>query len=112
MAVKTTVDDIKTRQLTQIWENITRVKTCLDDMTTRYSTLNEKYSDAFDAINIRVDTILRKGIPPTPAPTDDTATPMVRNEVSSPTSAPHDGASMSTPANVVPQTRPQQGTGN
>jgi len=69
VAVKTTVDDIKTRQLMQIRENITRVKTSLDDMTTRYSTLNEKYSEAFDALNIRVDTVLCEGIPPTLAPT-------------------------------------------
>jgi len=106
VAVKTTVDDIKTRQLMQIRENITRVKTSLDDMTTRYSTLNEKYSEAFDALNIRVDTVLCEGIPPTLAPTDNAATPMVRNEVSSPTSSPHDGASMSTPANVVPDSAP------
>ena len=106
VAVKTTVDDIKTRQLTQIRENITRVKTSLDDMTTRCSTLNEKYSEAFDAVNIQVDTILCKGIPPTLAPTDNAATPMVRNEVSSPTSSPHDGASTSTRANVVPDSAP------
>ena len=41
VAVKTTVDDIKTRQLMQIWENIMRVANGLDDMTTRYSNLTE-----------------------------------------------------------------------
>jgi hypothetical protein len=108
VAVKTTVDDIKLRQLKQIRENITRVANGLDDMTTRYSNLTEKYSEAFDAINIRVDHIIREGIPPTPAPPDDAATPtpMVRNEASSPSSSQPDGIYTSTPANVVPDSAP------
>jgi hypothetical protein len=103
VAIKTTVDDIKTRQLMQIRENITRVANNLDDMTTRYSDLNEKYSEAFDAVNIRVDHIICEGIPPTPAPPDyaATPTPMVRNEASSPSSSQPDGIYTSTPANVV-----------
>jgi hypothetical protein len=106
VAVKTTVDDIKTRQLTKIRENITRVKTGLEDMTTQYSTLDEKYSEAFDAVNIRVDNILREGIPPTTAPKDDAATPTVHNAAPSPSPPPPDGASTSTPANVVPDSAP------
>ncbi len=98
VAIKTTVDDIKTCQLTQIRENITRVANGLDDMTTRYSDLTEKYSEAFDAVNIWVDHIIREGIPPTPAPSDDAATPtpMVRNEASSPSSSQPDGVYVST----------------
>ena len=106
VAVKTTVGYIKTHQLTQIRENITRVKTGLADMTTQYSTLNEKYSEAFDAVNIWVDNILREGIPPTMAPTDDAATPPVRTAASSPSSPPPNGASTSTPANMVPDSAP------
>ena len=74
VAIKTTVDDIKTRQLTWIRENITHVTTGLADITTQYSTLDSKYSEAFDAVNTRVDDILREGIPSTTAPTHDTAT--------------------------------------
>jgi hypothetical protein len=106
VTVKTTVDDIKTRQLTQIRENITRVKAGLANMTTQYSTLDEKYSKAFDAVNIRVDNILREGIPPTAAPMDDAATPPVRNAASSTSSPPPDGTSPSPPANVVPDSAP------
>ena len=77
-------------------------------MTTRYSDLTEKYSEAFDAVNIWVDHIIREGIPPTPAPPDDAATPtpMVRNEASSPSSSQPDGIYTSTPANVVPDSAP------
>ena len=106
VAVKTTVDDIKTRQLTQIRENITRVKTGLANMTTQYSTLDDKYSEAFDAVNIRVDNILREGIPPTAAPTDDAATPPVRNTAPSTSSPPPDGTSSSPPAHMVPDSAP------
>ncbi len=106
VAIKTTVDDIKTRQLTWIRENITHVTTGLADITTQYSTLDSKYSEAFDAVNTRVDDILREGIPSTTAPTHDTATPPTRNETSSPSSPPTVGASMPTPANVVPDSAP------
>ena len=106
VAVKTTVDDIKTRQLTQIRDNITRVKTGLADMTTQYSTLDDKYSEAFDAVNIRVDNILREGIPPTAAPADDAATPPVRNTAPSTSSPPPDGTPSSPPAHMVPDSAP------
>ena len=106
VAVKTTVGDIKTRQLTQIRENITQVRTGLADMTTQYNTLDMKYSEALDAVNTWVDDILCNGIPPMTAPTDVAATPPVRNTTSSPSSPPTDGASTSTPANVVPDSAP------
>ena len=101
-----TVDDIKTRQLTNIWENISQVKTGLADITTQYANLDSKYSDAFDAVNTRVDDILRKSIPPTTAPPHDAATPPMHNATSSPLSPPAEGAAMSTPANVVPDSAP------
>jgi hypothetical protein len=75
-------------------------------MTTQYNTLDMKYSEAFDAVNTWVDDILREGIPPTTAPTDDAVTPPVRNTASSPSSPPTDGASTSTPANAVPDSAP------
>ena len=106
VAVKTTVNDIKTHQLTQIRENVMHIRTGLADMTTQYSTLNEIYSKAFNAVNIWVDNILREGIPPMTAPTDATATPPVCNTDSSPSSPPTDGASTSPPANVVPDSAP------
>ena len=106
VAIKTTVNDIKTRQLTQIRENITRVRTGLADVTTQYTTLDTKYSEAFDAVNTRVDDILREGIPLTTAPKDADASPPVHNAASSPSSPPPDGASTSTPANVVPDLAP------
>ena len=106
VAIKTTVDDIKTRQLTQIWENKTHFTTGLADITTQYSTLDSKYSEAFNAVNIWVDDILREGIPSTTAPTHDAATPPMRNATSSPSSPPTVGASMPMPANVVPTSAP------
>ena len=106
VAVKTTADDIKTRQLVQIRENITHVTAGLADITTQYSTLDSKYSKAFDAVNTRVDDILREGIPPTTAPTHNAATPPMRNATSSPLSSPTDGASMPTPANVILDSAP------
>ena len=106
VAIKTTVDNIKNRQLTQIRENITRVRTGLADMTTQYNTLDMKYYDALDVVNTQVDDILREGIPPTTATTDAAATPPVCNTDSSPSSPPTDGASMSPPANVVPDSAP------
>ena len=78
MAIKTTVDDIKTRQLTRIRENITHVTTGLADITTQYSTLDSKYSKAFNAVNTWVDDILREGIPPMTAPTHNAVTPLMR----------------------------------
>ena len=45
VALKNTVDDIKTRQLTKIRENISQVKTGLADITTQYANLDSKYSD-------------------------------------------------------------------
>jgi len=106
VALKHTVDDIKTRQLHRIRENITHITTGLADITTHYSTLDSKYSDAFDAVNTRVDDILREHISPTTAPPHDAATPPMRNPTTSPSSPPTEGASMSTPANVVPDSAP------
>ena len=62
--LKETVDDIKTRQLNRIRDNIKTVATEVMDITTKYANLDSKYSDAFDAVNTRVDDILREGIPP------------------------------------------------
>ena len=106
VAVKTTVDDIKTRQLTLIRENITSVKTGLANILTQYSSLDSKYSKAFDAVNTRVDDILHKGLPNPMAPTHDAATPPMRNAASAPSSPPTDGTSMPTLANVVPDSAP------
>ena len=65
VAVKNTVDDIKTRQLTQIRESIKRVEHAgLTDITARYNTLDTKFTEGLDMVNIRVDEILREGIPP------------------------------------------------
>jgi hypothetical protein len=94
-ALKETVDDIKTRQLSRIRDNIKNVTTSVADITTQYSTLDSKYSEAFDAVNTRVDDILREDIPPTPA-----------HGTASPSSPQTDGASMPTPANVVPTSAP------
>ena len=108
VAVRTTVDDIKTRQLTQIRESIKRVETTsLADMATRYNTLDTKFSEGLDMVNIRVDDILRASIPPTKATTDANATPPVHNTASSPSSPPNDGATMCKPASVVPVSAPQ-----
>ena len=93
-------------QLNRIRENITHVTTGLADITTQYSTLDSKYSEAFDAVSTRVDDILRERIPPTMAPPHDAATTPMRNTASSPSSPPTEGASMSTPANVVPDSAP------
>ena len=65
------------------------------DITTQYSLLDSKYSEAFDAVNTRVDDILREGVPPTTA-----------HATASPSSPQTDGASMPTPANVVPTSAP------
>ena len=66
-ALKSTVDDIKTRQLNQIRDTIKNATTSVADITTQYSSLDYKYSEAFDAVNTRVDAILREGVPPTTA---------------------------------------------
>ena len=50
-ALKASVDDIKTRQLNQIRDTIKIVTTSVADITTQYSSLDSKYSDAFDAVN-------------------------------------------------------------
>jgi hypothetical protein len=94
-ALKATVDDIKTCQLNQIRDTIKTVTTSVADITTQYSSLDSKYSEAFDAVNTRVDDILREGIPPT--------TVHATASLSSPQT---DGASMPTPANVVPTSAP------
>ena len=108
VAVRTTVDDIKTRQLTQIRESIKRVETTgLTDIATRYNTLDMKFSEGLDMVNIRVDDILRASIPPMKATADADATPPVRNTASSPSSPPHDGATTYKPDNVVPASAPQ-----
>ncbi len=96
-ALKETVDDIKTHQLNRIWDNIKNVATDVTDIMTKYANLDSKHSEAFDAVNTRVDDILREGIPPAPAQATD-----------SPSSPPADGASMPTPANVVPTSAPQR----
>jgi hypothetical protein len=93
--LKETVDDIKNRQLNRIRDNIKNVATEVTDIKTTYANLDSKYSDAFDAVNTRVDDILREGIPHTPA---QTTVP--------PSSPPADGASMPTLANVVPTLAP------
>ena len=89
--LKETVDDIKNRQLHHIRDNIKNVGTEVTDMKNKYANLDTKYFDAFDAVNTRVDDILRDGIPPTPA---QTTIP--------PSSPPAVDASIPTPANVVP----------
>ena len=89
--LKETVDDIKNRQLHHIWDNIKNVGTEVTDMKNKYANLDTKYSDAFDAVNTRVDDILRDGIPHTPAQTTIL-----------PSSPPAVDASIPTPANVVP----------
>jgi hypothetical protein len=96
-ALKETVDDIKTRQLNRIRDNIKNVATDVTDITAKYANLDSKYSEAFDAVNTRVDDILREGIPPAPAQAS-----------ASPSSPLADGASMPTPANVVPTSAPQR----
>ena len=93
--LKETVDDIKNRQLHHIRDNIKDVGSEVTDMKNKYATLDTKYSDAFDAVNTRVDDILRDGIPPTPA---QTTIP--------PSSPPAVDASIPTPANVVPTSAP------
>ncbi len=93
--LKERVEDIKNRQLNRIRDNIKNVTTEVTDIKTKYANLDSKYSDAFDAVNTRVDDILREGIPHTPA---QTTVP--------PSSPPADGASMPTPANVVPTSAP------
>ena len=94
-ALKVTVDDNKTRQLTQIRDTIKNVTTNVEDIKTRYPSLDFKYSEAFDAVNTRVDNILREGVPPTTA-----------HATASPSSPQTDGTSMPTPANVVPTSAP------
>jgi hypothetical protein len=93
--LKETVDDIKNRQLIHIRDNIKNVVTEVTDVKNKYADLDTKYSDAFDAVNTRVDDILREGIPPMPA---QTTIP--------PSSPPAVDASMPTPANVVPTSAP------
>ena len=66
-ALKVTVDDNKTRQLTQMRDTIKNVTTNVEDIKTRCSSLDFKFSEAFDAVNTRVDNILRDGVPPTTA---------------------------------------------
>jgi len=97
-ALKATVDDIKTRQLNQIRDTIKikNVTTSVADITTQYSSLDSKYSEAFDAVNTRVDDILREGVPH-----------MTAHATASPSSPQTDGTSMPMPANVVP-TPPHQ----
>ena len=90
-ALKAMADDIKTRQLNQIRDTIKNVTTSVADITTQYSSLDSKYSEAFDAVNTRVDDILREGVPPRTA-----------HATASMSSPQTDGTSMPTPANVVP----------
>ena len=98
MTVRTTVDNIKMRQLTQIWESIKRVETTsLAEMATCYNTLDTKFSEGLDMVNIGVDDILCASIPPTKATTDANATPPVHNTASSPSSPPNDGTTMCKP---------------
>ena len=94
-ALKATVDDIKTRQLTQLRDTLKNVTTNMADIKSQYSSLDYKYSEAFDAVNTRVDDILKEGVPPT----TDHAT-------ASPSSPQTDGNSRQPPANVVPTSAP------
>jgi hypothetical protein len=71
------------------------VTTNMADIKSQYSSLDYKYSEAFDAVNTRVDDILKEGVPPT----TDHAT-------ASPSSPQTDGNSRQPPANVVPTSAP------
>ena len=85
VAVKTTVDDIKTRQLSQIQESIKMMET---NVSTTFNTLDKKFTEGLDTVHVRVAELLQA------APMSGYCmTPPVNNRTADMPSSTHDASS-------------------
>ena len=71
--LKAVVDDLKTRQLNNIRENVKRVEaTCSAAVSDAYNALDTKFTEGLDMVNIRVNDLLRAKVSTPPLDSDTT----------------------------------------